>query len=54
MDGKSVSGDGSFSISGSIWPFLLDSDSGNELQMELEEAFSERGVPLRYPTTGSN
>ena len=28
---------------------FLDSDSGNELQMELEEAFSERGVPLRYP-----
>ncbi len=28
---------------------FLDSDSGNELRMELEEAFSERGVPLRYP-----
>ena len=28
---------------------FLDSDSSNELRIELEEAFSERGVPLRYP-----
>ena len=28
---------------------FLDSDSDNELRMELEGAFSERGVSLRYP-----
>ncbi len=28
---------------------FLDSESGNDLRIELEEAFSERGVPLRYP-----
>ena len=28
---------------------FLDSESVNDLRIELEEAFSERGVPLRYP-----